>query len=275
LSAAVYYHGGNFVVGHKDLIQPAYVNKLLELGFGAVVSPDYRLSPTISAFEGPVTDARDAYAWSQAELPAKLAQDVGVKLDADRIATWGHSAGGTLAMLVASAPKPPRAILNLFGMLYFQDESYHSPLKMPPVKIPDAEFRDQVYKDVPPPTSAPPPFGPKGPDMSTARGAWLFSHMADGTFLKNVQPDGDYNKIDPASLFVSSFPPTFFGHGSADMAVNVKLTEKAHQALQELGVDSKLEIVEGAGHGFDMGKKPGDKAYDTVIEGLQFLRDHV
>lgn len=84
------------------MIQPHYVQKLLELGFGAVVSPDYRLSPTISAFDGAVTDSRDAYVWSQNELPKKLAEETGVKLDGSRVVTWGHSAGGALAVLIVS-----------------------------------------------------------------------------------------------------------------------------------------------------------------------------
>lgn len=84
------------------MIQPHYVQKLLQLGFGAVVSPDYRLSPTISAFDGAVTDSRDAYVWSQNELPKKFAEETGVNLDGDRVVTWGHSAGGALAVLIVS-----------------------------------------------------------------------------------------------------------------------------------------------------------------------------
>ncbi|RSL54656.1 hypothetical protein CEP53_007367 [Fusarium sp. AF-6] len=272
---AVYYHGGNFVVGHKDLINPLYIEKLLDLGFGAVVSPDYRLSPTISVFDGPVTDSRDVLIWAQSELPAKLAQEASVKLDGDKVVTWGHSAGGTLALLAAAAPKPPLAILNLFGMLYLQDESYHTPLKLPPVQLPSAEFSNKIYNDVPPPSVAPPPFGPNGPDLSTHRGAWLFAQMAAGTLFKEVQPDGDYDKIDPARVFSSTFPPTFSAHGSVDELVNVKLTERAHAELTDKGVENKLVVIEGARHGFDKGKKLGDVAYDIVIEGLEFLRAHV
>lgn len=84
------------------MVQPHYVQKLLELGFGAVVSPDYRLSPTISAFDGAVTDSRDAYVWSQNELPKRLAEETGVNLDGGRVVTWGHSAGGALAVLIVS-----------------------------------------------------------------------------------------------------------------------------------------------------------------------------
>ncbi|KAM0429810.1 hypothetical protein ACHAPT_006416 [Fusarium lateritium] len=178
-------------------------------------------------------------------------------------------------MLAATAPKPPLAVLNLFGMLYFRDESYRTPMNQPPMPLPSAEFRNKIYEDIPPPTAAPPPLGPNRPDLSTYRGAWLFAQIGSGSILKEVQPDGDYDKIDPASLFSSTFPPTFSAHGSADEPVNVKLAEKAHKELEDEGVENKLVVIDGAGHGFDLGKKPGDAAYDTVIKGLEFLRAHV
>ncbi|KAF9875484.1 hypothetical protein CkaCkLH20_06865 [Colletotrichum karsti] len=272
---AIYYHGGNFVVGNKGMIQPSYIRRLLELGFGAVVSPNYRLSPTISAYDGPITDSRDAYVWAQTELPGKLAKDAGVELDGEKIVTWGHSAGGTLALLMASMPKPPEAILDLFGLKYIRDASFRTPAKLPPIELPSVEFRNRIYQDIPPPSASPPPFGPKGPDISNPRSAWLLGKMKDGTFLEELVPDGDYERVDPTTLFSSTFPPTFFGHGGADESVSVELAEWAHKALKEHGVDTELLVVDGAGHGFDMGKEPGDPAYEAVMKGLEFLRAHV
>ncbi|CAI0645565.1 unnamed protein product [Colletotrichum noveboracense] len=168
---AIYYHGGNFVVGDKGMISPQYIKVLLDLGFGAVVSPNYRLSPTISAYDGAIEDSKDAFSWVQNDLPVKLANDAGIMLDGERVVTWGHSAGGTLALLMASMPKPPKAILDLFGLKYMEDESFAEPAKIPPMDLPDVEFRNKIYEDKPPPTSAPPPFGPKRPDVSTYRAA--------------------------------------------------------------------------------------------------------
>lgn len=103
-STALYFHGGNFVLGNKDMLSPDYVDELLGLGFGAVVSPNYRLGPTVSLLNGPVGDARDSYLWSQTELPTRLAEDSNVKLDGKRIVAIGHSAGGTLALLLVRYP---------------------------------------------------------------------------------------------------------------------------------------------------------------------------
>ncbi|KAJ0122955.1 uncharacterized protein J7T55_011416 [Diaporthe amygdali] len=271
---AIYYHGGNFVVGNKSMIQLQYVQKLLDLGFGAVVSPDYRLSPTISAFDGAVTDSRDSYAWAQTELPSKFAKDTGVNLDPERMVTWGHSAGGALALLIASMAKPPRAILDLCGLKFIQDKSFRAPAKLPPMELPGVEFRKKIYEDVPPPTSAPPPFGPKGFDVTSYRNAWLFGTMKEGRLFDELVPDGNYDNIDPAVLLTTSCPPTFFVHGSADTSVNVELSERAHKTLKEKGVESELIVVNGAGHAFDQNQKPGDPGYEAVVKGLEFLRAH-
>ena len=82
------------------MLSPDYVKELLDLGFSAVVSPNYRLAPTISAQEGPVQDAKDSYTWSQTKLPQLLAQDANVHVNGNKIVTFGHSAGGTLALLM-------------------------------------------------------------------------------------------------------------------------------------------------------------------------------
>lgn len=79
----------------------SYVEKLLELGF-VVVSANYRLCPTISLFDGPVSDALDAYQWTQAKLPVMLKRDADLNVDGTRIVTFGHSCGGTLALLMVS-----------------------------------------------------------------------------------------------------------------------------------------------------------------------------
>ncbi|KAL6708793.1 hypothetical protein ACN47E_002489 [Coniothyrium glycines] len=271
---AIYYHGGSFVVGSKDMLAPHYVEKLLDLGFGAVVSPDYRLTPTISVYEGPVTDSLDAYNWASNELPKLLSSDSSIEVDGDRIVSFGHSCGGTLALLTANAAKPPRAILDLFGMKYLKDESYHTPAPLP-VPTPDKALIDQVFQQVPPPIAAPPPFGPNGMDASTPRNAFFVSGMKAGTLLSSAVQDGNYDRVDPATLFSSSFPPTYFANGTADTLVSVKLTEKAHEELKAQGVESVLEILEGANHGFDVGKGPGTQEVDTVFKGLEFLRAHV
>jgi acetyl esterase/lipase len=98
---ALHFHGGNFTVGSKEMLPHNQSEKPLDLGF-VVVSANYQLSPTITVFEGPVKDALDAYKWSQTNLPELLLNDAGVDIDGSRIVTFGHSCGGTLALLTVS-----------------------------------------------------------------------------------------------------------------------------------------------------------------------------
>ncbi|KAL4889468.1 Alpha/Beta hydrolase protein [Aspergillus ambiguus] len=272
---ALYFHGGNWVLGHKDMLPSHYIEELLGLGFGAVVSPNYRLAPTITALEGPIQDAKDSYLWSQTQLPELLTQDGNVNLDGGKIVTLGHSAGGTLALLMASMPQKPLAILDIFGLKYFDDESYQAPnpafLKLP---VFDQALVDRIQDDVPAPSTAPPPGGPNGPDFSHHRVAWLFTAFRKGTWLSSVVPDGRYDSVDPARLFSASFPPTYFIHGSADTLVDVKFSQKAFKDLRSKGVSTKLIVEEEAPHGFDAGSKPGDHKYNIVAEGFKFLANH-
>lgn len=84
------------------MLEAPYAEKLLDLGFGAVVSPGYRLAPTISAYEGPVVDSFDAFTWAQTKLPQLLAKDANIQLDGDRAVAYGQSSGGTIALLMVS-----------------------------------------------------------------------------------------------------------------------------------------------------------------------------
>ncbi|KAL2836653.1 Alpha/Beta hydrolase protein [Aspergillus pseudodeflectus] len=269
---ALYFHGGNLVLGHKDMLSQDYIQQLLDLGFGAVVSPNYRLAPTISAAEGPVQDAKDSYLWTQTQLPELLAKDANIRLDGSRIVTLGHSAGGTLALLMASLPQKPLAILDIFGLKYLNDDFYTKPnpafLKLPDL---DQALVDRIYQDLPAPSAGPPPLGPNGPDLNNHRVAWLLTAFKKGTWLSSIVPDGNYSGIDPAALFGSSFPPTYFLHGAADTLVDVEFSRRAFEELKSNGVDTKLVVEEGAPHGFDAGSKPGEHKYELVTAGFKFL----
>ncbi|KAH7376899.1 Alpha/Beta hydrolase protein [Plectosphaerella cucumerina] len=277
LPIALHFHGGNFTVGSKALFSQRQATKLLDLGF-VVVSADYRLCPTVTVYDGPVTDALDAYQWSQTKVPELLLNDAGIEVDGSRVVTFGQSCGATLALLMAASPMPPRAILDLYGMKYLEDEAFHTPLPPPPsgaLKFDDA-FLAKVWDDLPPPTSGPPPVGPNGPDFRNYRVAWMFSAMGQGNLLKTTVGDGDYGRVDPATLFAKGgFPPTYFIHGTKDFLVPDAVSQRAHKELKEHGAVTELVLVEGAPHGFDDRAGPLDDVQGIVDRGLEFLRSHV
>lgn len=159
-------------------------------------------------------------------------------------------------------------------MKYLQDPIFHTAAPTKPAF--DQQFIDQVYKDVPPPTSGPSPMGPNGPDFSNYRVAWMFNAIKAGNHLTTVVGDGNFERVDPASLFSNaSFPPTYFVHGTEDTLVDAKVSKQAHDELKSHGAKSELVLVEGAGHGFDAKLVPGDQTSAVVDKALDFLKSHV
>ncbi|KFY86576.1 hypothetical protein V500_07539 [Pseudogymnoascus sp. VKM F-4518 (FW-2643)] len=273
---ALYFHGGNFTVGSKELLSKNYIERLLELGF-VVISANYRLCPTTTVYDGPVSDTLDAYRWAQNTLPGLLKRDSGIDVDGTEIVVLGHSCGGTLALLTAGLPNPPLAILDLYGMKYLQDPFYSTP-SVAMSKIPefDKDFINQIYKDIPPPTSGLPPMGPQGPDFSNYRIAWMFNAIKEGKHMQTVIADGNSDRVDPATLFSErKFPPTYFVHGTADTLVHPKFSQHAYDELKAKGMETELVLVEGAGHGFDAKAKPGDDFFTIVNKGFEFLKAHI
>ncbi|SPO03696.1 uncharacterized protein DNG_06379 [Cephalotrichum gorgonifer] len=276
---ALYFHGGGYVVGSRAMLSAAHIEALNEAGFVAVAS-DYRLCPTISVLDGPVADSVAAYDWARDELPALLEKGHGVRVDGKNIVTLGHSCGGGLALLMASRPHPPKAVLDLFGFKYLRDPFYHTAIKTPPPAgapaPPSAEFIEQVFQQIPPPTAAPPPFGPNGPDLSTPRGAYLVTSVRGGVQFDKIIAEDEYDLVDAAKLLEKpNFPPTVFVQGTADVVVDEKFTRWAHEALQKNKVPTELHLVEGAAHGFDARLNRDDAAFAPIQRGIDFLAQHI
>jgi len=94
--SALIFHAGGFVLGSTAMIPKSQINSLVNKGF-VVVTPEYRLCPQVSLYEGPIQDAKESLKWCQEELP-KLMREKGVEVDGKRVVGMGHSAGGQLAL---------------------------------------------------------------------------------------------------------------------------------------------------------------------------------
>jgi acetyl esterase len=102
--AIVYFHGGGFRAGDKAYFAPGEqafapsALRLVRLGF-AVFSVNYRLEPP-APFPAAIVDALRSVRWLRAH-----ARSFGV--DPARLASFGASAGGNLAALVATIGRGP------------------------------------------------------------------------------------------------------------------------------------------------------------------------
>ena len=114
----VYFHGGGWMSGSKDLAA-RYATEHRRLGY-AVANVEYRLTPQARA-PAALADARCAVRW----LAANGAR---FGIDGSRMVTAGHSAGGHLALMAAlaregdgfdegcqGADAAPAAVLNWYG----------------------------------------------------------------------------------------------------------------------------------------------------------------
>ncbi|KAJ6000130.1 hypothetical protein N7481_000539 [Penicillium waksmanii] len=253
---ALYFHGGGYIVGSRAMLPATHIEALNENGFIAV-SSDYRLGPTISVLDGPVSDSVASYEWARNELPTLLEKEHGIRVNGKNIVTLGHSCGGGLALLMASRPNPPKAILDLFGFKYLRDPFYHTGTSTQPQPgapaPPSTEFINQVFNEIPP------------ANCST-------SSIRKGTQFDTIIAEDEYDLVDPEKLMkTSGFPPTCFVQGTKDVVVDAKFSQWAYAELQKNGVQSELYLVEGMAHGFDARLKRNDAAFASIQKGVEFL----
>ncbi|MGE3808960.1 MAG: alpha/beta hydrolase fold domain-containing protein [Gemmataceae bacterium] len=75
-----------------------------------------------------------------------------------------------------------------------------------------------------------------------------------------------YKKASPITHASKDDPPFLFFHGDQDMLVGVRQSQVLCDKLKECGVEAKLVVLEGEGHGWK-----GDKLTDTIKQTLEFF----
>jgi len=232
----VWIHGGAWRGGKKD--NPEHALQLIKHGY-AVASINYRLSQQ-AIFPAQIIDCKAAIRWLRAH------QDQ-YKIDASRIGVWGSSAGGHLVALLGTSnghsewdqgghldqSSSVQAVCDWYGPTDF--------LRMDDVP------GSMVHLSADSPESL----------------------LIGGDIRDHPEKTQLANPISYLDQHTSAIPPFLIMHGSADRTVIPGQSSLLHQAMLERNLNSKLIIVEGAGHGgpgFDDQVAPVRSFFDEYLK---------
>ncbi|NUM53070.1 MAG: alpha/beta hydrolase [Candidatus Hydrogenedentes bacterium] len=214
----VLIHGGAWILGTRYQ-QSWYCREFARNGY-VVMTIDYRLMPTY-AFPDCLHDCKAAVRWLR--LNANT-----YNVDPDRIVTFGASAGGHLAaLLAATSPKDRlegeinpgassevRAAISLYGAVDL------------------TRYRDRPLKG--------------------------FLHGRTEHFFKDFtsrnMSDKTASTLEAASPLTYAGPdtkPIIFVHGTSDKLVHYDQSVRFFNRLKECGVPTELVTLKNRGHGFD------------------------
>lgn len=211
----VWIHGGAWKSGTKDGNPAA---RLLEAGF-ASASVEYRLSQE-AVFPAQIEDCKAAIRFLRANA-AKYG------IDPARIGVWGASAGGHLVALLGTAGDAKeferganagvssrvQAVCDWFGPANL--------LTMGVQSGPESRLQHDA---------------PNSPESQLVGGP--------------VQELKDKARAASPLTYVSTDdPPFLIMHGDRDPVVPFAQSQELHDALQRAGVESRLHVIQGGGHG--------------------------
>jgi acetyl esterase/lipase len=235
-------HGGAFKSGDKGDNQVTPMLEGLKRGY-AVVSVNYRLSPE-AIFPAQIYDVKAAVRWIKAN--ARL-----YKLNPEKIAAWGGSAGGHLAALLGTSggaqeledltmgnpAKSSRiqAVVDWFGPTDF--------LKM------DEQLKESKVKD------------PQVHSISASPESELIG--------KNLEDAPDLvRKVNPETYITVYDPPFFIQHGKLDHLVPYQQSANLASKLESIIGEEKVtfELLENDDHG-----GPGFTTEENINKVFAFL----
>lgn len=242
-------HAGGFKFGDKGMIPGTLGQALLDAGY-AVVGVNYRLSGE-APFPAAVLDARAAVRFLRTNAAA-------YKLDPDRIAAFGQSAGGNLAAMLGTAAESTA----------FDDASLGNPEASSVVQVVVNWFGPTDFGQMDAQAAAQ---GCAASDQthgaaSSFESAYLGAPVATSPEL--------VAQANPISYIDGSEPPFLVQKGEQDCTVAVENTKMLADALQAAGVTVEYTLLAGVGHG-DTGSTPVFEGEENIQRVLAFLDAHL
>ncbi len=263
--AVVWIHGGALINGHREgLFRPLH-DALLARGC-VVVSIDYRLAPETKLPEI-AADVDDAFRWLRTDGARRF------RVDPNRVAAFGGSAGGFLTLLAGARVSPkPRALVSLWG--YGEVLGPWGTAPSPHARHHQTSLTPAAMRQL----AAGPPVADSR-DRRGDGGAFYQTARRDGSWPRWVTGFDPATQADrirrflPLDHVTDDYPPTLLIHGTADTDVPYQQSHLMLAALKKHGVEHRLITFEGAEHGLP-GVEP-DKLAAAYAEAVEFLLKHL
>lgn len=258
--ALIWIHGGALIGGNRGQVNSVQIQKLLDAGL-VVISVDYRLAPE-TKLPSIIDDIRDAYRWARTKGPKLL------KIDPNRMAVAGGSAGGYLALMAGFCLNPrPKALVSFYGYGDIAGDWYSKP--DPFYSRQPAVPKEEALASVGGPVIS-------ESDSGTRFRFYLYCRQ-QGIWPKEVaghdpvKESRFFDRFCPVRNVTKDYPPTLLLHGDKDTDVPYEQSALMARELERNHVEHDLITMPGRGHGFDHNMKDPEvsAAFDLVI---QFLR---
>ena len=253
----VWLHGGALMMGSREGRFP-WREIILTNGY-VLVSLDYRLAPQAKLPEI-VGDIEDAFRWLRGDAAKRF------RIDPERVAVMGGSAGGYLTLVTGYRVNPrPRALVSLYGYGDILGDWYTTPSPHPrhnPKKYTEAEAWRAVE-------------GPVVANDRDRKGGGVFYDYCrqNGLWPKMVSgwdPKREAEKFSPfmpVKNVTSQYPPTVLIHGTVDTDVPFEQSTLMAEEFKKHGVPFEFYEIAGGEHGLGGGNRAEiERAYRKAFE---------
>ncbi len=269
----MWLHAGGLIMGGPPNLKAGEKERrFLDAGYAVIVG-EYRVAPE-HKLPQIIEDVEDAYAWVRDNGPARF------NIDPDRIALFGHSAGGYLSLIAGARLRPrPKALVAFYCPTDISG-TWITDYKVPP---PDQRVELEYINWPETPVSREEALsfledGPKG----RKRFQYVLYCYQNGIWPNEVtgrDPKKDpewFHQYEPVRNVTEGYPPTLLLYGEADTMVP---TEQGHQMaaeLEKVGIEHELLTFPGFGHMFDedwahLADPSVQEAYARIV---RFLDEH-
>jgi acetyl esterase/lipase len=271
----LWIHGGALIFSDRGSVKQHQLQRYLQVGY-VVVSIDYRLAPETKLPEI-IEDLQDAHRWVREKGPELF------RIDPDRVALVGDSAGGYLTLMGGFCLKPrPKALVSFYG--YGDITGKWTSRPDPHYLKQDRIEKGEAYKVVGGKALSGSPIFPRVTFYNYCRqnGLWPKEVAA-------LDPDKEPEKLErfcPVRHVTREYPPTLLLHGDKDTDVPFEESVRMAAALERHQVPHQLIAMRNYDHLFDVfpggwpSKEPPTELKDPkVIEAFDavvaFLNAHI